>query len=113
MRITVQLIKALNDSHLWANTYDRKLIDTFAVESDVAQTIASALEAKLSGSEQNAIASRPTENTEAYQLYLKGKFFWNKRTGGDLKTAVRYFEQAAALDPSFAGAYTGLLRRSC
>jgi TolB-like protein/Flp pilus assembly protein TadD len=108
VRITVQLINALNDTHLWAETYDRKLLDTFAVESDVAQKIAGSLEAKLSGSEKRAIASRPTENSEAYQLFLKGRFYWNKRTGADLHTAASYFEQAIAADPNFAGAYAGL-----
>ena len=108
VRITVQLINALNDSHLWADTYDRKLLDTFAVESDVAQKIAGSLEAKLSGSEKRAIAARPTENSEAYQLFLKGRFFWNKRTGADLHTAASYFEKAIAADPNFAGAYAGL-----
>jgi TolB-like protein/Tfp pilus assembly protein PilF len=108
VRITVQLISALSDSHLWADTYDRKLIDTFGVESDVAQKIASSLEAQLTGSEQRAIAARPTENTEAYQLYLKGKFFWNKRTGDDLKAAADLFRQAAEVDPSYANAYAGL-----
>jgi TolB-like protein/Flp pilus assembly protein TadD len=108
VRITVQLINALTDSHLWADTYDRKLLDTFAVESDVAQKIAASLEAKLSGSEKRAIAARPTENSEAYQLFLKGRFFWNKRTGADLHTAANYFEQAIAADPNFSGAYAGL-----
>jgi TolB-like protein/Tfp pilus assembly protein PilF len=108
VRITVQLINALNDSHLWAETYDRKLIDVFQVESDLAQKIASSLEAKLTGAEQRAIAARPTENTEAYQLYLKGRFFWNKRTGADLKTAGEFFERAVASDPTYAGAYAGL-----
>lgn len=108
VRITVQLINALSDSHLWADTYDRKLIDTFGVESDVAQKIASSLEAQLTGSEQRAIAARPTENTEAYQLYLKGKFFWNKRTGDDLKAAADLFRQAAEVDPSYANAYAGV-----
>ena len=108
VRITVQLINALNDSHLWAETYDRKLIDVFQVESDLAQKIASSLEAKLTGAEQRAIAARPTENTEAYQLYLKGRFFWNKRTGADLKTAGEFFERAVAADPTYAGAYAGL-----
>jgi TolB-like protein/Tfp pilus assembly protein PilF len=108
VRITVQLISALSDSHLWADTYDRKLIDTFGVESDVAQKIASSLEAQLTGSEQRAIAARPTENTEAYQLYLKGKFFWNKRTGDDLKAAADLFRQAVAVDPNYANAYAGL-----
>ena len=108
VRITVQLINALTDTHLWADSYDRKLIDTFAVESEVAQRIASSLEAKLSGSEQRAINARPTENTEAYQLYLKGRFFWNKRTGADLKTAADLFQQAIASDPNYAGAYGAL-----
>jgi TolB-like protein/Flp pilus assembly protein TadD len=108
VRITVQLINALNDAHLWAETYDRSLIDTFAVETDVAQRIAASLAAKLSGAEKQAIAARPTENTEAYQLYLKGRFFWNKRTGADLKTAGEFFERAVAADPTYAGAYAGL-----
>ena len=108
VRITVQLINALNDSHLWAESYDRKLIDVFQVESDLSQKIASSLEAKLTGAEQRAIAARPTENTEAYQLYLKGRFFWNKRTGADLHTAGEFFERAVAADPTYAGAYAGL-----
>jgi TolB-like protein/Tfp pilus assembly protein PilF len=108
VRITVQLIRALSDSHLWAETYDRKLIDTFGVESDVAQKIASSLEAKLTGSEKRSIAARPTENTEAYQLYLKGRFFWNKRTGQDLKVALDYFQKAVAADPNYAAAYAGV-----
>jgi TolB-like protein/Tfp pilus assembly protein PilF len=108
VRITVQLINALNDAHLWAETYDRSLIDTFAVETDVAQRIAASLAAKLSGAEKQAIAARPTENTEAYQLYLKGRFFWNKRTGADLKTAGEFFERAVAADPTYSGAYAGL-----
>jgi TolB-like protein/class 3 adenylate cyclase/Flp pilus assembly protein TadD len=108
VRVTVQLIRALSDSHLWAETYDRKLLDTFGVESDVAQKIASSLEAKLTGSEQRAIAARPTENSEAYQLYLKGRFFWNKRTGQDLKVALDYFQKAVAADPNYAAAYAGV-----
>jgi TolB-like protein/Tfp pilus assembly protein PilF len=108
VRITVQLINALNDSHLWAETYDRKLTDVFQVESDLAQKIASSLEARLTGSEQRAIAVRPTENTEAHQLYLKGRFFWNKRTGADLKTAADFFERAVAADPTYSVAYAGL-----
>jgi TolB-like protein len=107
VRVNVQLINALTDAHLWADIYDRKLTDIFAVESDVAQKIASSLEAKLTGSEKRAIAARPTDNTEAYQLYLKGRFFWNKRTGDDLKTAFDYFSQAIAADPNYAVAYAG------
>ena len=108
VRITVQLINASSDSHLWANTYDRKLADMFGVESEVAQKIASSLQAKLTGSERRAISARPTENTQAHQLYLRGRFFWNKRTGADLKTAADYFEQAISADPAYANAYAGL-----
>src|SRR4029077_16463968 len=81
VRVNVQLINAMTDAHLWADTYDRKLTDIFAVESDIAKSIAETLQAKLSGSEKNSIAKVPTVNPEAYELYLRGKFFWNKRTG--------------------------------
>jgi TolB-like protein/Tfp pilus assembly protein PilF len=108
VRINVQLIKAANEAHLWAEVYDRKLTDIFAVESEIAKTIADALQAKLTGSEQHVIAARPTENTEAHQLYLKGRFFWNKRTGNDLKKSLDYFQQAIAADPNYALAYAGV-----
>ena len=81
VRVNVQLINAQTDSHLWAETYDRKLTDIFLVETDIAETIANNLKAKLTRSERQAIAARPTANPEAYELYLKGRFFWNKRTG--------------------------------
>ena len=108
IRVNVQLINALTDTHLWAETFDRKLTDIFAVESEIAKTIADTLQTKLSGAEQHAIAARPTENTEAHQLYLKGRFFWNKRTGTDLKKSIDYFQQAIAIDPNYALAYAGL-----
>jgi TolB-like protein/tetratricopeptide (TPR) repeat protein len=108
VRVNVQLINALTDAHLWADTYDRKLTDIFAVESEIAKTIADTLQVKLSGSEQHAMAARPTENTEAHQLYLKGRFFWNKRTGNDLKKSIDYFQQAIAADPNYALAYAGI-----
>ncbi len=108
VRVNVQLINALTDAHLWADTYDRKLTDIFAVETEIAKTVADVLQAKLTGSEQHVIAARPTENTEAHQLYLKGRFFWNKRTGGDLKKSIDYFEQAIAADPNYALAYAGV-----
>src|SRR5262245_8852098 len=108
VRVNVQLIKAANEAHLWAEVYDRKLTDIFAVESEIAKTIANTLQAKLTGSEQHAIAARPTENTEAHQLYLKGRFFWNKRTGNDLRKSIDYFGQAIAADPNYGLAYAGL-----
>jgi len=80
----------------------------FKIETDIAKTVAETLQAKLSGSEQHAIAARPTESTEAYELYLKGRFFWDKRTGENLKKSIDYFNQAIAADPSYALAYVGL-----
>jgi TolB-like protein/Flp pilus assembly protein TadD len=108
VHVNVQLIKAASDAHLWAEAYDRKLTDIFAVESEIAKTIADTLQAKLTGSERNAIAAQPTENTEAHQLYLRGRYLWNRRTGENLKKALAYFEQAAEKDPHYALAYSGM-----
>jgi len=108
VRVNVQLINALNDAHLWADTYDRKLTDIFAVESEIAKNIAETLQAKITGSEKNSIAKAPTANPEAYELYLKGRFFWNKRSGVDLRKAIEFFNQAIAKDPSYALAYAGM-----
>jgi TolB-like protein/Tfp pilus assembly protein PilF len=108
VRVNVQLINAMTDAHRWAEIYDRKLTDIFSVESDIAKTIADTLQAKLTGSEKTEISKKPTENSGAYELYLKGRFFWSKRTGNDLKTAAEYFQQAIDADPSYANAYAGL-----
>ncbi len=108
VRVTVQLINATSDTHLWAEIYDRKLTDIFAVESDIAKTIADTLQAKLTGSEKISIAKTPTVNPEAYELYLKGRFVWNKRTAADLRKAIDYFNQATSKDPDYALAYAGL-----
>jgi TolB-like protein/Tfp pilus assembly protein PilF len=108
VRVNVQLINALTNAHIWAEIYDRKLTDIFGVESDIAKAVADALKAKLTGSEQTEISKKPTENSEAYELYLKGRFFWNKRTGEDLQTAADYFQRAIAVDPQYAAAYAGL-----
>jgi eukaryotic-like serine/threonine-protein kinase len=108
VRVNVQLIKADTDSHLWADTFDQKFTNIFAVESKIATRIAETLQARLTGADRNAIAKRPTANTEAYALYLKGRFFWNKRTGADLRTAIYYFNQALGKDPGYALAYAGL-----
>ena len=108
VHVNVQLIKAASDAHLWAEAYDRKLTDIFAVESEIAKTIAETLQTKLTGSERNAIAAQPTENAEAHQLYLRGRYLWNRRTGENLKKALAYFEQAAEKDPHYALAYSGM-----
>ena len=108
IRVNVQLINARNDSYLWAERYDRKLTDVFGVESEIATAVAGTLQAKLTGSEQRAIATRPTQNADAHQLYLKGTFFSNKRTGSGLRTAIGYFRNAIDKDANYALAYAGL-----
>src|SRR5947209_8322345 len=108
VRVNVQLINALTDAHLWADTYDRKLTDIFAVESEIAKTIAETLQARLTGSEKSSIAKTPTVNPEAYELYLRGKFFAEKRTGAGLRKSIEYYEQAIAKDSNYALAYVGL-----
>jgi TolB-like protein/Tfp pilus assembly protein PilF len=108
VRVNVQLVKAATDAHLWADIYDRKLTDIFAVESDIAKRIADNLQAKLSPSANQVLASRPTDDAEAHELYLKGRYFWNRRTSANLQKAADYFEQAIAKDPNYALAYAGV-----
>ncbi len=108
VRVNVQLINALTDAHLWADTFDRKLTDIFAVESEIAKTIAETLQARLTGSEKSSLAKTPTVNPEAYELYLRGKFFAEKRTGADLRKSIEYYDQAIAKDPGYPLAYVGL-----
>jgi TolB-like protein/Tfp pilus assembly protein PilF len=108
VRVNVQLIKAATDAHLWAQTFDRKLTDIFAVESEIATTIAETLQARLTGSEKEMITARPTSDTTAYELYLKGRVLWAKRSGDNLPRAIAFFEQAIARDPNYALAYSGL-----
>src|SRR5256884_9185985 len=108
VRVNVQLINALTDAHLWADTYDRKLNDIFAVESEIAKTIADTLQAKLTGSEKQLMAAQSTTDTTAYELYHKGRSLWGKRTGDNIPRAIAFFEQAIARDPNYALAYEGL-----
>jgi TolB-like protein/Tfp pilus assembly protein PilF len=108
VRVNVQLINALTNAHLWAEIYDRKLTDIFAVESDIAKTIADQLQAKLTGSEKQMMAAQPTTDTTAYELYHKGRSLWGKRTGDNIPKAIAFFEQAIARDPNYALAYAGL-----
>jgi TolB-like protein/Tfp pilus assembly protein PilF/class 3 adenylate cyclase len=108
VRVNVQLIRAATDSHLWADTFDRKLTDVFAVESEIAATIADKLQARLTEPEAQALKVRPTENSAAHDLYLKGLYFWNKRNAADLEKALGYFNQAVAQDPNYALAWTGI-----
>jgi TolB-like protein/Flp pilus assembly protein TadD len=108
VRVNVQLVNAVTNAHLWAEIYDRKLTDIFAVESDIAKTIADQLQAKLTGSEKQMIAAQATSDTTAYELYHKGRALWEKRTGDNIPKAIVFYEQAIAYDPNYALAYAGL-----
>src|SRR6266513_2907076 len=113
VRVNVQLIKAANDSHLWADTFDRKLTDIFSVESEVAKAIADQLRAKLTGEEEQVIAAKPTENTEAYDAYLRGLAYTLKAGANDPVNALgaqKYLKEAVRLDPKFALAWALLSR---
>jgi TolB-like protein/Tfp pilus assembly protein PilF len=107
VRVNVQLIKAANDSHLWADTYDRKLTDIFSVESEVAKAIAEQLRAKITGQEEQVIAAKPTDNPEAYDTYLRG-LAYQLKTGTSPANALgaqKYLKEAVRLDPKFALAW--------
>src|SRR5206468_1903329 len=107
VRVNVQLIKAANDSHLWADTFDRKLTDIFSVESEVAKAIADQLRARLTGQEVQVIAAKPTDNVEAYDAYLRGLAYTLKPTTNQANTlgAQKYLKEAVRLDPKFALAW--------
>src|SRR5467141_3860679 len=104
VRVNVQLIKAANDSHLWADTFDRKLTDIFSVESEVAKAIAEQLRAKLTGQEEQVIASKPTDNPDAYDAYLRGLAYTLKTLNSPANAlgAQKYLREAVKLDPKFA-----------
>src|SRR5438034_1657204 len=108
VRVNVQLINALTGVHLWADTYDRKLTDIFAIESEIAKNVTENLKARLNDRAEEVLAARPTENPEAHELYLKGRYFWNRRSTASLRKAGDYFQKAIDLDPKYALAYAGL-----
>jgi adenylate cyclase len=107
IRVTAQLIDVATDRHLWAQNYDRNLDDVFEVQSDIARRIADALSINIRSPEIARIEKRPTQNTTAYSLYLKGRFLWNKRELDDLKEALVHFDRAVTEDPKFALGYVG------
>jgi eukaryotic-like serine/threonine-protein kinase len=108
LRVSTQLISVKDGYQLWSESYDRDLADVFAVQEDVARSIVSALRVRLAPARESALAVRPTGDLQAYDLYLKGLFAWNQRTGPALREAVRYLEQAVARDSTFARAWSAL-----
>jgi len=108
LRVSAQLINVKDGYQLWSESYDRDLADVFAVQEDVARAIVAALRVRLAPARDSALAVRPTGDLQAYDLYLKGRFAWNQRTGPSLQDAVRYLEQAVARDSTFARAWAAL-----
>ena len=108
VRITAQLIEASNDKHLWSQSYEGELRDTLALQSRVASAIADQIRINLTPQEQAALKSVKVVNPQAYESYLKGRYFWNKRTADGLKVALAYFNQAIDEDSKYAPAYSGL-----
>ncbi len=108
VRITVQMVDAEKDRHLWAESYDRNLQDIFAIQTDIAKRVADVLRVKILAGEKEQIEKKPTTSTEAYTLYLKGRYYWNERSKEGLTKAIEYFRQAIQLDPTYALGYSGL-----
>jgi TolB-like protein/DNA-binding winged helix-turn-helix (wHTH) protein/Flp pilus assembly protein TadD len=108
VRITAQLIEASTDKHLWSQSYEGELRDTLALQNQVARTIADQIRINLNPQEQAALKTVRVVNPQAYESYLKGRYFWNKRTADGLKVALAYFHQAIDEDPNYAQAYSGL-----
>ncbi|MFZ0706475.1 MAG: winged helix-turn-helix domain-containing protein [Candidatus Korobacteraceae bacterium] len=107
-RVTVRLLRVSDGEELWGSEFDEKLTDMFAIEDSISQKVAGALALNLSGDEQRRLARPFTASNDAYQLYMKGRFFWNKRSVEGVKKSLEYFQQAITADPGYAVAYTGL-----
>ncbi|HYV41566.1 MAG TPA: protein kinase [Thermoanaerobaculia bacterium] len=108
LSIRAELVDARDETHLWGEEYNRRLSDILAVQEEIARDISGKLRQRLTGEEKKRLAKRYTENAEAYALYLKGRYDWNKRTGEDIQKAIGYFRQAIDKDPTYALAYAGL-----
>ena len=108
LRVTAQLISVKDGYHLWSDKFDRKLDDVFSIQDEISREIVRALKVRLMGEEEARLTKKYTENIEAYNLYLQGRYFWNKRGGKNLYKSIEYFEEALEKDPNYALAYTGL-----
>ncbi|HKQ05717.1 MAG TPA: winged helix-turn-helix domain-containing protein [Blastocatellia bacterium] len=106
--VGIELVNAVDGSNLWGQQYNRQLADIFVVQEEIAYQVSERLRTKLTGEEKRRLAKLPTENLEAYHLYLKGRYYWNKYTEEGFKKGIEYFSQAIAADPGYALAYSGL-----
>ena len=108
IRVTVRLVRVADGVPMWTNQFDENMSDIFRVQDSISERVTGVLALKLTGEEKERLARNHTDNTEAYQLYLKGRYFWNKRTGDAIKKGIDYFSQAVEADPDYALAYAGL-----
>ena len=108
LRATASLIRVADGTSLWADTFDEKFTDVFSVQDTISQKVADALALRLSGEEKERLAKRYTKDVDAYQLYLTGRYHWNKLTPPEIKTSLGFFQQAIDKDPGYALAYFGL-----
>jgi len=108
IRVTARLVRVEDGSSLWSGKFDEDFTDIFAVEDSISERVAAALALRLTGDDRERLRKRYTDNTAAYNAYLKGRYYWNKRTEESLNKAVEYFNQAAEIDPDYALAYAGL-----
>ncbi len=108
VRLTVQLVRVRDGAELWADTFDEKFTNIFSLEDEVSERVVESLRLRLTDADVRRIAKRPTENAQAYESYIKGRYFWNKRTGDGLQKGLEYFREAVRLDPTFAEAYEGV-----
>jgi len=108
IRVTVQLVSVHDGAPLWAAKYDEQFTNIFAVQDTISERVTRALALKLTSEEQQLLTKRFTENPDAYQAYLKGRYYWNKRTSASLEDALKFFQQAKEIDPSYALAYAGM-----
>jgi serine/threonine-protein kinase len=108
LRISVQHVNVADGFHIWSEKYDREIEDIFAIQDEISLAIVDNLKLKVLGGERAKLLSRQTENPEAHNLYLKGRYFWNKRTEEGIRKSIEYFQEAVEIDPDFALAYCGL-----
>ena len=108
VQVSADLTNVHDNTEIWGEQYERKVSDIISLQQQIAGDIAGKLRTKMSGAEKQQVSKQGTQNPEAYQLYVKGRYYWNKRTNADIKTAISYFNQAIDKDPGYAAAYTGL-----
>ncbi len=108
LSISIELIDAKSNNHIWGEQYNRRLADLLSLQEDISKDVTEKLRLRLTGEQKEALTKRYTQNTEAYQLYLKGRYYWNKRTADGFHSGITHFQQAIEKDPNYALAYTGL-----